>query len=356
MRSLKDRRTQESFRENIREKMDTRRGEFVEEGTNWKTIAEILTESAEEVCWKRTRQVANPWKVGHEEELSVLNLEICAWVEERNEMAGRTREGRRRWQERLNRASEQLKEARRNMRIRLKKLEREWWEEVIRECKEASNRGNLGEMYRALRRLRNRDSKSREGTNITTEEFAEHFKEVSKDRYERTPGQIEEAIGVARDLRGTQEAREWNEELNRTPEDEEIDREMLAVKDSAPGRDRVRMDYINLATQEMKTEVRKMVKYMFEKRPHKWEQELKVGQIVPLFKKGDRNTKDNYRGVCLLAMGRVLASRLRRWSEAMSLTDENQCGFRPGRSTADATQIMVRMEEEKKERGRGGKR
>ena len=140
---------------------------------------------------------------------------------------------------------------------------------------------------------------------------------------------------------------------------------MLAVKDSAPGRDGVRMGYINLATQEVMTEVRKMVKYMFEKRAHKWEQELKVGQIVPLFKKGDRNTKDNYRGVCLLAMGsrilgRVLASRLRRWSEAMGLTDENQCGFRPGRSTADATQIRVRMEEDaedlrKRRRWPGGK-
>ena len=55
-------------------------------------------------------------------------------------------------------------------------------------------------MYGPLRRLGNRDSKSREGTNITTGEFVEHFKDVSKDRYERTPGQIEEAIGAARDL------------------------------------------------------------------------------------------------------------------------------------------------------------
>ena len=151
-----------------------------------------------------------------------------------------------------------------------------------------------------------------------------------------------------RDLRGTQEAREWNEVLNRTPEDEEIDREMLAVKDSAPLKDGVRMGYINPSTQEMKSEVRKMVKYMFEKRAHKWEQKLKVGQIVPLFKKGDWNTENNYRGVCLLAMGsrilgRVLASTLRRWSEALGLTDENQCGFHQGQSTADATQIMIRV-------------
>ena len=36
---LKNRKTQESFREKVREKMDTRRGEFVEKCTNWKTIA-----------------------------------------------------------------------------------------------------------------------------------------------------------------------------------------------------------------------------------------------------------------------------------------------------------------------------
>ena len=28
----------------------------------------------------------------------------------------------------------------------------------------------------------------------------------------------------------------------------------------------------------------------------------------------------------------------------MQLTDDNQCGFCPGRSTADATQILIRME------------
>ena len=73
--------------------------------------------------------------------------------------------------------------------------------------------------------------------------------------------------------------------------------------------------------------------------------------MVPLFKKGDRNNKDNYRGICLLSMGsrvlaRVIARRLRWWSEHCSLVDENQCGFRPGRSTADATQVLVRIQED----------
>jgi hypothetical protein len=126
---------------------------------------------------------------------------------------------------------------------------------------------------------------------------------------------------------------------------------MKKVKESAPGKDGVRMIYINHASEEVKGEVVKMVKYMFANRAHKWETSLKEGQIIPLFKKGSRNDKNNYRGVCLLAMGsrilaRIMASRLRWWAEHLHLVDDNQCGFRPGRSTADATQIFVRIQED----------
>ena len=72
---------------------------------------------------------------------------------------------------------------------------------------------------------------------------------------------------------------------------------------------------------------------------------------MPLFKKGDRNHSKNYRGICLLAMGssvleKVMTERLRWWAEFMKLTDENQSGCRAGRGAADATQVMVRLEED----------
>ena len=61
-------------------------------------------------------------------------------------------------------------------------------------------------------------------------------------------------------------------------------------------------------------------------------------------------------GSCIL--GRILASRLRWGSEHLGLTDKEQCGFRPGRSTADATQVMSWIEEDvedlrKRRRGLG---
>ena len=78
---------------------------------------------------------------------------------------------------------------------------------------------------------------------------------------------------------------------------------------------------------------------------------MKVGVIIPLFKKGDKSDPNNYRGICLLPilsriLGRILSTRIRIWAEEMKLLDENQAGFRKGRSTADATQIFIRIEED----------
>jgi hypothetical protein len=45
-------------------------------------------------------------------------------------------------------------------------------------------------------------------------------------------------------------------------------------------------------------------------------------------------------------LGRILAVRLRDWAEAMKLVDDEQSGFRKGRSTADTTQFMYRIQED----------
>ena len=63
-----------------------------------------------------------------------------------------------------------------------------------------------------------------------------------------------------------------------------------------------------------------------------------TGVIVPIFKKGDKSDCNNYRGITLLSLpgkayAKVLEARLRTVAEPQ-LSDE-QCGFRPGRSTSD---------------------
>ena len=45
-------------------------------------------------------------------------------------------------------------------------------------------------------------------------------------------------------------------------------------------------------------------------------------------------------------LARIMANRLRIWAEKLQLLDDEQAGFRKERSTADATQIMVRLQED----------
>ena len=47
----------------------------------------------------------------------------------------------------------------------------------------------------------------------------------------------------------------------------------------------------------------------------------------------------------------MIARRLGWWAEHLNLLDENQAGFRKGRSTADVTQMMVRIEEDVSDMG-----
>ena len=45
-------------------------------------------------------------------------------------------------------------------------------------------------------------------------------------------------------------------------------------------------------------------------------------------------------------LARIIAKRMRWWAEKMELLGENQAGFRTVRSTADATQVIMRIQED----------
>ena len=298
------------------------------------------------------------WTIGREDELDGLRQAIMNAVRMREERlveanAVRHRRGGRlqrvQAERELEEARMRVRESRRRMKRRLKELEREWWQEKIDRCEEACGEGRIGEMYKILNELgmRGKQRAGRGGT-LTANDFKEQFERVSQDRYEELPEVLEAAVGNARDLRGEAKAIEANERMNEIPSVEEIMKAMKVMRESAPGEDGVRVSYIKYACEEMKGEVIELVRKMFVSRASEWSEQLKGGVIVPLYKKGDREDPGNYRGVCLLGMGsrilaRVIARRLGWWAEHLNLLDENQAGFRKGRSTADVTQMMVRI-------------
>ena len=76
----------------------------------------------------------------------------------------------------------------------------------------------------------------------------------------------------------------------------------------------------------------------------------KDGTIKVLHKKKDRSDCNNCRGISLVAhSGKVLlkmvASRLSNYCEAKGILPEEQCGFRPVRSTIDMLFVALRLQE-----------
>ena len=124
------------------------------------------------------------------------------------------------------------------------------------------------------------------------------------------------------------------------------------MKDAAPGEDEIHLRHIREIGDEIRKSVYRQIQWLWENPAHRWNEEQKVGIIIPLHKKGDKKDMNNFRGICLLPimsriLARILATRLRIWAEATGALDENETGFRQGRSTADATQIFVRIQDVK---------
>ena len=73
--------------------------------------------------------------------------------------------------------------------------------------------------------------------------------------------------------------------------------------------------------------------------------------ITVLHKKGDKTECGNYRGISLVShAGKVLLNVVARrlsayYCEAKGLLPEEQCGFRPNRSTTDMMFVVRRLQE-----------
>ena len=327
------------------------------ETTEWDKIARVVTEAARETCGIEEKKVENPWMIGRDEEVQQMRVRITAAISLRNQQMIQEREAteetdKQRIREELVQTRQELKDARKDLKRKSSTWEKEWWDNIIRDCRDAADRNDSGVVYKNLRKLGTRGlSKAPTTTTITKEKFKSHFESISKERFENTPEDIENTVNLMEDISNTEKAEEWREILETTPSDEEIRTQMKEMRESAPGEDGVRLIYIQQGGPEILSMVHKMVKFMFENSADKWEPSLKAGLVIPLHKKGDRNVEHNYRGVCLLAMGsrilaRIVASRLRVWSEKVGLLDDDQAGFRSKRSTADITQIFYRIQED----------
>ena len=87
----------------------------------------------------------------------------------------------------------------------------------------------------------------------------------------------------------------------------------------------------------------KLFNYIFSSGnfPKEWA----TGEIIPIFKKGDKQLAENYRGITLLSCAgklftSILNNRLNEWAEGNDVFCEVQFGFRKERATTDCMFIL----------------
>ena len=296
------------------------------------------------MCGKSSSNI-NPWMNIHELEIKEMKDKIAQALSKRNCLGrGSIDVGN----AELLRAKRDLCNERRKYKGCCKQWEENWWNEIADKCEKALKLGKLGEMYDVLKKLQKHGeyNNSKNILLFSEERFKDHLEKITENRYEPDVIKINNVLNnvQAPDIDETK-VRKLQTELEMVPTSEDIIKEMAKMKDSAPGEDKIRLGFIKKASKEIQDVVVLKVKDMWNTSATLWEEPLKVGVIIPFFKKGDKSDPNKYRGICLLpilsrVLGRILATRIRVWAEEMNLLDENQAGFRKGRSTADATKFF----------------
>ena len=141
--------------------------------------------------------------------------------------------------------------------------------------------------------------------------------------------------------------------------EEEIATAIKAMtKENAVGRDGLPAELLKLGLQQDRTillEFHRLTTLMWRK--GKVPQQLKDAVITVPHKKGDKTECGTYRGVSRVShpgkvlLKKVVTRRLSAYCEAKGLLPEEQCGFRPNRSTTDMMFVVRRLQEIRRKAG-----
>jgi hypothetical protein len=166
-----------------------------------------------------------------------------------------------------------------------------------------------------------------QANNITTEDWFEHFKNVLQA--DVTEDQVEDQDVEV----------EYNEVLDRPISREEI---LLAIKKlkrkKSAGPDGILGEFFKCSNEAIMPFLINLFNYLFENGiyPDSWSESI----IQPLYKKGNINDTNNYRGISLSNIasklyGSVINSRLQEWVDLNNITGECQAGFKKDYGTVD---------------------
>ena len=198
---------------------------------------------------------------------------------------------------------------------------------------EEQSRKNPNEFWKRLK------YNKKEKSGLPDLDFYTHFKGLAKRDSNVSDSVREDSI---RD--DFSEVGHSNEDLDREITIGELDLAIKGLKgNKAAGMDNVLNEFIINSSQDIKCLMLLLFNRILslEYFPSCWA----AGEVVPIFKSGDKYNVNNYRGITLLSclgklFTRVLNNRLAEWAENDNILNDNQFGFRKGRSTTDCLFIL----------------
>ena len=140
--------------------------------------------------------------------------------------------------------------------------------------------------------------------------------------------------------------------------EEDVENEIRNLKkNKSPGSNNLKNEVWIYANKKVKEKITNLVNRIWhgEGFPEEW----RMGIITPIYKKGNRELLNNYRGITLLdtlykIYAGILNRRLKEEIEEKSLLPETQAGFRKGRGTVDNVYVLNQIIEQElnKEKGK----
>ena len=216
--------------------------------------------------------------------------------------------------------------ARKSYRALLKIKERDFKMKEINTLLSGSE--NSTDFWKQIRKM-GCSKKKRTVNNISMEDWAKHFKHVFQSNEDFIQDNSVECEGND----------DTEHFLNTGISEEEIIQAITKLKrGKAAGLDDISAEMLKLGGKRVHLYLTKLFNSIFDKGlyPSDWSKAI----IVPIFKKGDPEKADNYRGVSLLSViskcyTSILNQRLYTWLENEQKISENQAGFRKHYSTVD---------------------
>lgn len=227
-----------------------------------------------------------------------------------------------------------------------------WWQRKAAEIQNFADQRDLRQLYAATKEVFGPTRSSVGGlkdidgvTTITDSEgillrWKSHFENLLNDHAD-TPDDL---------LRMTPQhpVRQW---MSLPPSMQELNKAINHMKPGkAPGPDNIPLELITFGGPELKNSLLLLILKIWEtKSPPS---DFRDSNIITIFKKGDREDCNNYRGISLLSIAskifaRILLNRLLTLAE--DVLPESQCGFRPSRGAVDMIFCARQLQEKSRE-------